>query len=141
VLDDPRHQAVLDWVTTAPAQRDPKTQSALADSLGVAPRTIRDWQARDDFRAAWKARVDALAGSPERTQMLLDQLFSDATDVFNDKRVQAAKLYFEVTKAISPPDINVNVTSRRAQDLTDDELSAMIAGGASELLSKRSGDV
>ena len=135
-LDDPRHQRALEWVTTAPAQREPKTQLALADEIGVSARTIRDWMERDDFKAAWKSRVDSLVGSPERTQRLLDSLYDEALDPQARNRVAAAKLYFEVTKAISPPEVNVNVAAS-ARDLSDERLRELIAAGASQVLAER----
>lgn len=136
-LSDPRHRRVLDWVTTAPVEREPRTQTALADEMGVSARTVRDWMGRDDFKQAWRLRVDALAGSPERTQSALDRLFDKAMDESNPSPERQLKLYWEMIKAISPPEVNVNVMSRRAQDLSNDELEDLIAGGAVDVLKQR----
>lgn len=135
-LDDPRHQELLLWELTAPASREPKTKNALAAKLGVSDRTLRDWADRPEFQAAWKLGFQAVAGSLERTKELMDQLFTDATDDKNDKRVMAAKLYFDISKAISPPE-PVAVASRRAQELSDTELRLLLSAAALAELSSR----
>lgn len=128
-LDDPRHQRVLEWITTAPAQREPKTQIALAESLGVSARTVRDWMDRQDFKAAWKARVDSIVGSPERTQRALDRLYDAGMAEGNQNPERQLKLYFEVIKAISPPEVNVNVKGSLS-DWTDEQLDAFLREAA-----------
>lgn len=136
VLEDPRHQVLLEWELTAPASRDPKTKIALAASLGVSDRTLRDWSERPEFVAAWRAGFKAVAGSMERTKAVLDQLYSDATNPDNDKRVMAAKQWFDISKAISPPEPEVG-PSRRAAEMSDTELLALLSDGALEELKAR----
>lgn len=139
VLDDPRHQELLLWELTAPASRDPQTMNALAAKLGVSDRTLRDWRDKPEFQAAWKLGFQAVAGSLERTKALLDQLYADSMDVENDKRTQSAKLYWDISRAIAPPAPEAK-SSRRAQELTDDELRAMLSQGALDELAQRTPD-
>jgi hypothetical protein len=135
-LDDARHQRLLEWELTAPASRDPKTANALAALLGVSDRTLRDWRDKPEFQAAWKLGFQAVAGSMERTKALLDQLYADAMDEKNDKRTQSAKLYWDIARAISPPEPEVQ-SSRRAHELSDAELRSMLSESAlSELLGR-----
>jgi len=135
-LTDPRHQRVLEWEMTPRVNREPATANALAEELGVSARTIRGWKDSPKFQAAWKELFTETAGSLERTKSILDSLFHDATDGDHDKRVQAAKLYFDISKQIAPPEPEVG-PSRHAQDLTDDELRELMAVAASEELEAR----
>jgi len=80
----------------------------------------------------------ATAGSMVRTKALMDQLYEDSMDPDNDKRTTAAKLYFDIAKAISPPEPDVQV-SRRAQELSDAELRLMLSDLALAELLSRSG--
>lgn len=128
-LDDPRKNRLLEWELTAPAARDPKTKEGLATELKVAARTLRDWSATPEFQAAWRLGFQAVAGSMERTKALLDQLYADGTDTTNDKRVASAKLYWDISRAIAPPEPEAQA-SRRAQDLSDDALRAMLSEAA-----------
>lgn len=124
------------WELTAPAARDPQTMNALAAKLGVSDRTLRDWRDKPEFQAAWKLGFQAVAGSMERTKALLDQLYADSMDVENDKRTQSAKLYWDISRAIAPPEPEV-LTSRRAQTLSDTELRSMLSDAAAEELAAR----
>jgi hypothetical protein len=136
-LDDPRHQRALEWVTTPRKDREPLTQTAFAESLGIAPRTLRDWFGRDDFRRAWKMRVDSIVGSPERTQSALDRLYDAGMKEDNPNPERQLKLYFEVIKAITPPDVTVDIKSDRVRDLSNDQLNALIAAGAADVMRER----
>lgn len=131
LLDDPRHQRLLEWELTPPAHRDPKTQEALASELAVSARTLRGWREGAEFQAAWRQAFQAMAGSLEKTKVLLDQLMSDATDPDNppSARTQAAKLHFDISKAIAPPEPDSG-PSKRAAELSDDELRAMLSKAA-----------
>lgn len=135
-LDDPRKDRLLQWLLTAPAQREPSTKKALSGELGVSDRTLRDWEADPSFETAWRLGFKAVAGSTERTKAIMDQLYSDATDATNDRRVQAAKQYWDMSKALAPPEPEVQA-SRHAQSLTDDELRRLIAEASGEELEAR----
>lgn len=132
---DARHLRLIEWLTTPPAMREPKTKAGLAEEFGVSPRTVRDWQARPEVRAAWEKRSMEVAGDPERVQAVLDELHTVALDRTSPKQVTAAKLYLEAVDAIKPPEMTVNVKDARA--LSDDELDALIARGAAELKLER----
>lgn len=135
-LPDPRHQRLLEWEMTPVASREPSSQAKLAEELGVSPRTLRDWKESPKFQAAWRDAFRDVAGSMERTKTLLDVLYADATNPANDKRVASAKLYFDIMKQIAPPEPEVQA-SRRAQELSDDELRDMISAQAAIELEAR----
>jgi hypothetical protein len=116
----------IDWLCTAPTERQPATMEGIADELGVASRTLRDWKKRPDFIKEWEKRAVEVAGSPERTQLLLDKLYEVAMDSASSKQVNAAKLFLDVMGAIKPPDVKVTVT-QTAEKLSDEELDALIA--------------
>jgi hypothetical protein len=138
LLDDPRHQRLLEWLLTAPASREPSTKNALAAELSVADRTLRDWEAKPEFQAAWRAGFQSVAGSMERTKAIMDRLYEDAVNPDNDKRVMASKQYWDMAKSIAPPEPETQA-SRRAAELSDDELRAMLSDAALEELTRRMG--
>lgn len=135
-FDDPRWERVLEWELTPPASRTPKTMNALAAELGVSDRTIRGWKEKPEFQAAWQVAFKDVAGSMERTKAILDQLYSDSIDADNDKRVQAAKLHWDISRAIAPPEPEMTA-SRRAQELSDSELVELLSQAALEELEAR----
>ena len=137
-LADQRHQRLLEWELTAPAARQPATGVALAAEIGCSERTLRDWKARPDFQAAWRAGFQAVAGSMERTKHQLDVLFEDSIDPDSKTKVQSAKLHWDITRAIAPPEPEL-VSSRRAKELSDDELKALLSSVALAELVERMG--
>lgn len=137
-LKDNRHEQFLAWTMTPVAQREPRTQAALAELLGVGDRTLRDWRDRDDFQAEWRARFNETAGSLDRLKVLLDGLYEDSTDrdLTDSDRRQAAKLYFEISKQVAPPEPEIK-SSARAADLSDEELTRMLSDAALQELKER----
>lgn len=138
LLDDPRHVRLLDWELTPPASRQPSTQQALADELGVSPRTLRDWKESAKFQQAWQVAFKELAGSMERTKTLLDGLYQDATTALDPgDRARAAKLHWDISRQVAPPEPQQAI-SRRARELSDAELRLMLSDAAlEELVSRR----
>lgn len=129
--DDYRRVKLLDWLVTPAGHREPSTKTALAELLGVNPRTLRQWQEEPAFRDAWRARVSKMVGSPERAQNIMNSLYEAAIDVSNRNQVQAAKLYLEATNSIKPPPVELTV--KKTSELTDEELDALLVQGAKEL--------
>jgi hypothetical protein len=127
--EDPRKQRLMEWLPTPKNLRDPPSQRLLADEIGVSARLLRDWMADPGFRASWEDKAQEIMGSPERTQAVLDTLFSAATDPDNRSHVQAAKLYLEATNSIRPATVEVNV-NKKPTELSDRELDELIAQGA-----------
>jgi hypothetical protein len=132
--DDWRHVKLMEWLTCAPSERE-CTKAALAEELGVHPRTLRGWAEGKAFREEWQSRVTKIIGNPDRAQHIMDTLYATATDRKSPKQVTAAKLYLEATNAIKPP--AVEVTVKRPEQLSDDELDALLAQGAAELRTER----
>jgi len=128
-FSDPRHARLVEWLATPPKMREPRTQAGIAEELGVAPRTIRDWSARDDVRRAWKKQADEVVGDPSKVQEVLEQLRIVALDPTHRQFAQAVKTYLEAVDAIKPPEnkLEVKMTREDLKDFSDDELDARIA--------------
>lgn len=118
-------QTYLDWLCTAPSDRQPATKTAFAAQIGVDVTTLRRWEKKDPFVAEWKKRVDDIQGSPERTQRLLDTLYTKALE----GDTKSAQLYLQATNRMAPPTVTVQ-SSKKAAELSDDELDALIAAVA-----------
>ena len=108
----------------------------LASELGVSDRTLRDWKERPAIRAVWEEQAKKVVGSPERAQDVLEAMYARAVDSTDPKQVQAAKLYLEAIEAIKPPTVEVRSVSDLAK-VSDDELQAMIAATAGQMLEER----
>lgn len=133
-LSDPRHKRLVQWLCQLPQDRDPKTQVALGEELGVSSRTIRDWMARDDVRRAWKDQAEKIVGDPTNVQEVLEGLRQVALDRTHRQYVQSAKLYLEAVKAIEPPEkkVAVKISHEELAEWTDDDLDIAIAKAIAE---------
>ena len=115
----------MDWLCTAPSERQPATKKQMADAVGVDITTLRRWEKKPFFKEEWQKRVDDIQGSPERTQALLDTLYKKALD----GDVKSAQLYLQATNRMAPPTVEVK-SDRKAADLSDDELDKLIGAMA-----------
>lgn len=118
-------QRYVDWLCTAPGERQPATKKAMAVELGVDITTLRRWEKKQVFRDVWKAQVDEVQGSPERTQRLLDTLYAKALD----GDTKSAQLYLQATNRMAPPTLTVQ-TGKKTAELSDSELDELIAAVA-----------
>jgi len=130
IADDARKVRFLDWLTTPPHERDPQTQTALAEELGVSTRLLRLWKADPAFRAAWDKQAKDIIGDPEKIQRLLEDIYEGARDRNETlaSRVRAADLYIRSVEGIRPP--QVDMARKKAAELSDAELDALIAEAA-----------
>jgi hypothetical protein len=129
---DTRQEQYLDWLCTAPAEREPASKRLYAEQHHIAITTLRRWEKKEHFRKEWTRRVDEVVGSPERTQKLLDNLFDKA--MRGD--TNAAKLYLQTTGKLAPAQVTVN-TEKRAAELSDAELDQLIGSMAAREQEKR----
>jgi hypothetical protein len=120
-----QQQRYVDWLCTAPSERVPATKKAMAVDLGVDITTLRRWEKKEVFRNVWKDAVDEVQGSPERTQRLLDTLYSKALD----GDTKSAQLYLQATNRMAPPMVTVQ-SNKKAAELSDAELDSLIAAVA-----------
>ena len=120
-----QQQVYVEWLCTAPSERVPATKKAMALELGVDITTLRRWEKKEVFRNAWKDQVDEVQGSPERTQRLLDTLYSKALD----GDTKSAQLYLQATNRMVPPSVTIS-SNKKATELTDAELDSLIAAMA-----------
>lgn len=138
IYDDERKVRLLEWLTTIPSERKPSTKAALAEELGVSPRTLRDWQARDDFHREWEKRAREVAGDPEKMQAVLQAMFEAATDRDAKDRVSAAKTWLEANGAIRPPQREEEQGGGNLQTISNEKLEELIAAAAQRELEQRS---
>lgn len=135
LLEDPRKLRLMNWLTTPPAEREPDSQNKIAIELGVTPRTIRDWKANPSFRALWEKQAKDIIGDPERVQMVLEKMYQHCLDDASAKQAKAWDLYLKATDSIKPPAIDL--AAKKAAELTDAELEALIAEAAQREVDSR----
>lgn len=129
-LSDPRKEAYLQYLLTAPSERNPRSHEEFGKTLEppVARRTLYGWRQEKEFHEEWSERARAVAGDPERTTMLLDALFQQALDPDSTKQVQAAKAWADIAGVIKPPPKPEQKADGKAlTDLSTEELDAMLA--------------
>jgi len=135
---DWRKQRFLEWLCTIGDDREPKTQTALADELGTNIQQLSKWKAEPAFLAAWETMYRKTVGSPEKAHAVLSALHEAATDRTDPRQVPAARAYLEAIDAIKPKKLDVTVTQGKAASaLSDDELFAMLADRATDELANR----
>jgi hypothetical protein len=133
VRQDPKKMRYIEWLTTVPAYRNPKTEAELATELDVYQRTLYNWRQDRDFKTVWQDEADEVIGDAGRRQAVLETLYRAATNDRNPRHVAAGKLYLEAIGAIAPPKLDVTVAGKALGMLTDDELESLIARGVAEL--------
>ena len=122
---EPKQEQYLNWLVVPAPYREPRTEEAMAELLGVNDSTLRRWKKKPAFAAEWKKRVEELQGSPERTQKLMDNLYDRALNGDN----KAAQLYLQATGRMAPTQVNVE-HSTKVSEISDEELDALIASVA-----------
>jgi hypothetical protein len=133
VLNDERHVTLVDWLVLRPSgKQEPKTQVLLAESLGVSPRTVRDWMARDDVMARRRELAIQAGGDPERITQVMDALFDQAIDPDSMKQTAAATVWAKMAGVVVPKE-DGRSSKAAAQDLRDMGLSVV---ALQELLAK-----
>jgi len=115
-------EAYLVWLLTPEDTRMPKTKKDWAELHDVHYNTLGVWEKNKVFKERWELGVKGMAQSPERTQALLDALYTKG--VSGD--VKSAELYLKATGFMQQiQTVNINNTSS-VKELSDDELQAMI---------------
>lgn len=90
-IDDPRHLRLIEWMLDERSGcQEPKTRKALAEEMGVNPRTIWEWSRRPDVDQRFRELLMQNAGAPERFAQLVDAMFVQALDEGSGKQIQAA---------------------------------------------------
>ncbi len=115
-------EAYLVWLLTPEDTRMPKTKKEWSELHNVHYNTVGTWEKNKVFKERWELGVKGLAQSPERTQALLDALYTKG--VSGD--VKSAELYLKATGFMQQVQtVNINNTSS-VKELSDDELQSMI---------------
>ena len=135
VRQDAKKMRYVEWLTTPPQARNPKTKQELAAELDVYPKTLYNWEQDREFRQVWHGEAaDVLDehDAVDKRQRVLDTLYEAASDPRSPRHVQAAKLYLESIGAIGPQRIDVQVSSKALGLLSDDDIERLIARGLAE---------
>jgi len=115
-------EAYLAWLLTPDDSKAPKTKKDWAAKYDVHINTLGLWEKNKVFKERWELGVKGLAQSPERTQALLDALYTKG--VSGD--VKSAELYLKATGFMQQiQTVNVNNVSS-VKELSDDDLHSMI---------------
>jgi len=114
---DANRKAFVDWLVTPEDEREPKTQTKLAEELGVSYQTLSGWKYNDTFQEiVYKAKVKSIG--TEDVNGVLDALITRAkkTNEDLDDANKATELFF---KWLYGEDFNegtkLNLTQNQAQ--------------------------
>ena len=132
VRQDPKKMAYIEWLTTPPSAREPRTEKELAAQLDVYSKTLYNWRHDREFREVWQDNTDQVIGGEDRRQAVMDTLFRAASDERNPRHVQAAKIYLDAIGAMSPAKIDVKVSHKALGMLSNDEIEMLMARGIAE---------
>jgi transcriptional regulator with XRE-family HTH domain len=128
---DQRHRTFVEWLLTPPPSRSPRTQTELAEVLGVAKQTLSTWRADSRFKEELAKAQQGLAADPSKIQHLLDALYEKAME----GDTKSADLWLRSTGALkSQVDVSVN---RDFGSLSDAELTAFLSEAAVDERAKR----
>lgn len=127
VRQDARKMRYIEWLTTIPEHRNPRYERDLAKELDVFAKTLYSWRQDKEFREVWKDEADEVIGDAGRRQAVLETLYRAATDERNPRHVAAGKLYLEAIGAITPPKLDLTVSTKALSLLTQQEIDEMIA--------------
>lgn len=112
----------LEWLLTPEIARVPASKEAWARENDCTTSTLRNWEAKKHFRERWKLGIEGMNQSPERTQRLLDSLYSRGLE--GDTR--SAELYLKATGNLNTS-TTVNVKNETAvREVSDEDLEKMI---------------
>lgn len=124
--------AFIEWLTTPPHAREPRTEKEFAASIDVYYKTLYNWKHDREFREVWQDNTDQVIGGEDRRQAVMDALYKAAADERNPRHVAAAKLYLDAIGAMSPSKMNVQVTHKALGMLSDEEIEVLMARGIAE---------
>lgn len=88
------------WLATPKPLRQPPTQKALAEQLGVSQDALSDWVQDDDVQGAVSAAMERLATDALATA--LSATVEIASDPANKNAVKAQELLFQMTGHYTP---------------------------------------
>lgn len=131
-----QQEEYLEWLLTPKEGRNPKTKKDWAEQHGVHFNTLGQWEKKKEFSERWALGVKGLTQSPERTQALLDALYTKG--IAGDHR--SAELYLKATGQMATQQ-NINIkTETSVKDLSDEDLESLIAEMAKNTKEQRQVD-
>jgi len=119
-------QGLLEWLLAGP-ERQPVLQKDWAEQNDMHADSIRKIKRDVRFVREWDRRAAELNVHPERTQRVIDALFTEASQ----GDVKAASLYLQYVEKFTPKRRLIVDDERDASGLSDselaDEMEAMVA--------------
>lgn len=133
----PQQDRFILWLLTPKDEREPETQTELAEELGLNPQMLTGWKKDPDFLVAWNQTYLRTIGSPDTKMKIMNTLVATATDGDDPKHVQAAKTFFEIEGSLRPVKTQIDVSVKPASSLSDEDLKRALAAKADDELAKR----
>jgi len=128
-------QEYLRWLLSKPENREPRTQTELAQKLGVNRRTLQDWRTNPTFHEVHRRMALTVSGGPEHTQFVLDTMRQIVAGGEKDSdRIAAAKVWLSTVRAIEPEPVEEAVP---IESLSTEELQARLQAELSKQKVKR----
>ena len=145
LIDDANRERFILWLCTPPAERDPRTQDALAQEFGYSPgSSVLTALKRDpEFLRDWNTRYLQTISSPEKKMRIMERLEATALDEDDPKHVQAAKAYIDIVDSLQPSKPKGSAASEPttpASSLSDAELAKFLSDAAGAELEARRGN-
>lgn len=117
-----QQEEYLAWLLTPDEQRQPRYKKGYAEEHGLHINTLGLWEKKKPFIDRWKLGLEGLNQSPERTQKLLDSLYTKG--IAGDTK--SAELYLKATGNM-PNASTLNIkTETSLREISDEELETMI---------------
>jgi len=115
----PKWHALLEWLVAGP-EREPATQKEWGEQNGLHDSSVRRIKRDPRFIREWDRRSAEWNVHPERTQRVIDSLWSAAAG----GDVKAAALYLQYTEKFTPKRHLILDSDRAVSGLSDVELAA-----------------
>lgn len=131
----PKQLLLIDWLVEPPGRRNPPTLAKWCKAHQVNQTVASNWKRDALFREAWDRKMHESSVSPDLEQEVLDNLHAIATSQVKDA-VPAARLWLSVAQEFRDAAPKADL-SASLQEMSDDELEALIARGAAAELAAR----
>lgn len=115
------------WLALPPNRREPRTQEALAEALGVSSQTLRNWKRDPRIVGKVKGKIQGVLAVNDLSQ-IVESLKEQAFDSSNPRSVQASKVLIELMERGEQKQAEVPLS-----DKSNDELKELVAGLYDEL--------
>jgi hypothetical protein len=118
----PVMEKYLEWLLVPEDSRVPKTKAEWASANDIHYNTLLYWEKKKAFKERWALAIEGLAQSPDRTQKILDALYTKALS----GDVKSSELYLRATGFLQQSSTLTLKQETSVKSLTDDELQELI---------------